>query len=80
MLIGAAISAAAGTYLVYAAIEFGRLARDDEPVAWLFTGAASMGAVVCALLVLVLLARTLRKLGLISGYKPRRAAARKRAK
>lgn len=80
MLLGAATSAVAGVYLVRSAIDFGRLARDDEPVAWLFTGAASLGAIVGALLVLVLLIRTLRRLGLISDYKPRRAAVRKRAK
>jgi len=80
MLLGAAISGIAGAYLVRSAIDFGRLARDDEPVAWIFTGAASLGAVVCALLLLVLLIRTLRRLGLISDYKPRRAAVRKRAK
>ena len=80
VLLGAAISAVAGTYLVRSAIEFGRLARDDEPVAWVFTGAASLGAVVCGLILLVLLIRTLRRIGLISDYKPRRAAVRKRAK
>jgi len=80
MLLGAAISAVAGTYLVRSAIDFGRLARDDEPVAWLFTGTASLGAAVCALIGLVLLIRTLRIVGLISDYRPRRIAARKRAK
>lgn len=80
MLLGAGISAVACVYLVRSAIDFGRLARDGHSGAWLFTGAASLGAFVCALLVLVLLARTLRKLGLITDYKPRRAAARKRAK
>jgi len=80
MLLGAALSAVAGWYLVRSAVEFGQLARDDEPLAWLFTGAASLGAIVCALIGLVMLIRTLRIVGLISDYKPRRAAARKRAK
>lgn len=80
MLLGAVLSGVAWVYLVRAAIEFGRLARGGQSQAWLFTGAASLGAVVCALLVLVLLARALRALGLISGYKPRRAAARRHAK
>lgn len=80
MLLGSATSGIAGAYLVRSAIDFSRLARDREPVAWLFAAAASLGAVVCALLVLVLLTRALRSLGIISDYKPRRAAARKRAK
>lgn len=80
MLLGAVLSGVAWVYLVRAAIEFGRLARGGQSQAWLFTGAASLGAVVCALLVLVLLTRALRALGLISGYKPRRAASRRRAK
>lgn len=79
MVLGAALSATAWVYLVRAAIEFGRVARNGGPQAWLFTGAASLGATMCALLVLVLVARTLRALGLIRGDRPRRVAARRRA-
>ena len=78
LLLGAALSGVAWFYLVRAAIEFGRLARGGQSQAWLFTGAASLGGCVCALLVLVLVARALRALGIISDYKPRRAAARRR--
>ena len=79
MLLGALLSGVAWVYLVRAAIAFGRLARCGQAQAWLFTIAASLGAVVCAVLVLVLVARALRKLGLISDYKPRRAAPGRRA-
>jgi hypothetical protein len=80
MVLGAVLSALAWVFLVRSAIEFGRLARGGQNEAWLFTLAASAGAVVCALLVLVLVARVLRALGLVSDYKPRRAAARRRAR
>jgi hypothetical protein len=80
MLVGSVVSGVAWAYLVRSAIEFGRLARGGQNQAWLFTLAASAGAVVCALLLLVLVARVLRAFGLISDYKPRRAAARRRAK
>ena len=77
-LLGAVLSGVAWVYLVRAAIDFGRLARDGQSQAWLFTGAASLGAVVCLFLLLVLVTRALRALGIISDYKPRRAAARRR--
>ena len=80
MALAAALSAGAWVYLVRSAIAFGRLARGGQGQAWLFTGAASVGATVCALLVIVLLARMLRSLGIISDYKPRRAADRRRAR
>ncbi len=80
LLLGAAIAGWAWTFLVGAAIEFGSLAVDGKGQAWLFTLAASAGAVICAILVMVLVARALRALGLTSDYKPRRAAARRRAK
>jgi len=76
MVIGATLSGAAWVYLVRAAIEFGRLARDGQSLAWLFTGAASLGAVVCAVLALVLVARVLRTLGLIRDHKPPAAHAK----
>ncbi len=80
MIVGAVVSGIAWVYLVRSAIEFGRLGRAGQSEAWLFTLAASAGGVVCALLVLVLVARVLRAFGLISDYKPQRAAARRRAR
>ena len=80
MLLGAALSAVAWFYLVRAAIDFGTLARDGHSDDWRFTAIAALGAVACMLLVLILVGRALTALGIISGYRPRRAAAHRRAK
>ena len=54
-------------YLVYAAIDFGTTARDGDPDAWWFLGLASLGAVACLFVGLMLVARVLRRLGITSG-------------
>ena len=54
-------------YLVYAAIDFGATARDGNPDAWWFLAVASLGAVACLFVGLMLIARLLRRLGLTSG-------------
>jgi fatty acid desaturase len=74
---GALGSGVAWLFLVKAAIEFGRLARDGQDLAWAFTAAASVGAAACLLLMFVLGARVLVALGLVSEYKPRRSARRR---
>ena len=74
---GALGSGLAWVFLVKAAIEFGRLARDGQDLAWVFTAAASVGATACLLLMFVLGARVLAALGLVSEYKPRRSAGRR---
>ncbi len=51
-------------YLVKAAIDFGVTARGGESGAWLFLGLASLGAVACLFIGLILVARVLRRLGL----------------
>ena len=51
-------------YLVYLAIDFGTSARGGESRAWWFLGLASLGAVLCLFLGLVLVARLLRALGI----------------
>ena len=79
LTVGAILTGTAWLYLVRAAIEFGVLARNGQSSAWLFTGAASLGAVVCLVLFLALVGRGLRTLGFLSDYKPRRAAARRKA-
>ncbi len=79
MLAGAGLTGAAWFYLVGAAIDFGVLAVDGQGQAWLFTIAASLGAVVCLVLVMALGARALRTLGVIREYKPKRAAAKRKA-
>jgi hypothetical protein len=64
-------------FLVNAAIDFGRTARGGDGTAWLFTGAATLGAILCLLLLFVLGARLLTALGLVSEYKPRRSSGRR---
>jgi hypothetical protein len=75
--LGAVASGAAWVFLVNAAIDFGRLARGGDETAWLFTAAATIGAIVCLLLLFVLGARVLSALGLVSEYKPRRSSGRR---
>jgi uncharacterized membrane protein YecN with MAPEG domain len=77
LAVGALGSGVAWYFLVGAAIEFGRVARRGQSEAWLFTGAATLGAVVCLMLLFVLAARVLAALGLVSEYKPRRSAGKR---
>ena len=53
-------------YLVYAAIDFGTTARNSNSTAWWFLGLASLGAVSCLFVGLLLVARLLRGLRLTS--------------
>jgi len=78
-VLGIFVGGAVWWYLVRAAIDFGHVARAGTSSAWLFTAAASAGAMVCLLLVIVLCARVLVTLGVVSEYQPRRAAPRRRA-
>lgn len=75
--VGALACGVAWFFLVRAAIDFGRLARDGESVAWAFTAAATVGATACLLLMFILVTRLLMVLGLVSDYRPRRAAGRR---
>lgn len=77
LVLGAVAAGIAWYFLVIAAIDFGRLARGGESQAWLFCGAATLGATICLLLVFVLLARVLAALGLISDYRPRRSSGKR---
>ena len=77
LALGALGSGIAWIFLVKAAIEFGRLARDGQDLAWVFTAAAAVGATACLLLMFVLGARVLAALGLVSEYKPRRSSGRR---
>lgn len=77
LVLGALVCGVAWFFLVRAAIDFGRLARDGESLAWAFTVAATIGATACLLLMFILLARVLMALGLVSEYRPRRAAGRR---
>jgi hypothetical protein len=64
---GVTLSIVAWGYLVYAAIDFGATARDGKPGAWWFLGLASLGAVACLFVGLLLVSRLLRMLGIIGG-------------
>jgi RsiW-degrading membrane proteinase PrsW (M82 family) len=54
-------------YLVYAAIDFGSTARSGNPTAWWLLALASLGAVACLFIGLMLVARVLRRLGITGG-------------
>ena len=58
-------------YLVYAAIDFGSTARSGDSTAWWFLALASVGAVACLFVGLMLVARVLRRLGITSGPAPK---------
>jgi hypothetical protein len=57
-------------YLVRAAIDFGVQARSGDSDAWLYLGLASLGAVACLFIGLMLVARVLRELGITSPRDP----------
>ena len=67
-LLGLALAVTAAViawgYLVYAAIDFGTQARGGESAAWFFLALASVGAVACLFVGLMLIARLTRALGL----------------
>ncbi|MCB1258902.1 MAG: hypothetical protein KDB33_00655 [Acidimicrobiales bacterium] len=57
---------------MYAAIDFGSTARGGDSTAWWFLAIASVGAVACLFVGLMLVARLLRRLGITSGPTPRK--------
>jgi hypothetical protein len=57
-------------YLVYAAIDFGSTARGGDSTAWWFLALASVGAVACLFVGLMLVALLLRRLGITKGPAP----------
>lgn len=75
-VLGTLASAAAWAVLVAAAIDFGATAQDGRGSAWFFLALASLGAMACLLLALVLGTRLLTRAGLLSGYRPKRARRR----
>ena len=67
LLIGAAITlcVVAWGYLVYAAVDFGTAARGGSgSSAWLLMGLASLGAIACLFVGLLLVVRLMRALGI----------------
>ena len=67
LAVGVTLAIVAWGYLVYAAIDFGAEARGGVGRAWWFLGMASLGAVACLFVGLLLVARLLRLLGVIKG-------------
>jgi hypothetical protein len=67
LALGVTLCVVAWGYLVYAAIDFGSSARGGDSQAWIFLGLASVGAVACLFVGLMLVARLLRMLGVIRG-------------
>ena len=65
LALGVTVCVVAWGYLVYAAIDFGASARSGDSQAWTFLGLASVGAVACLFVGLMLVARLLRMLGVI---------------
>lgn len=57
-------------FLVWAAIDFGRTARGGDSGSWAYLAVASVGAVACLFLCLLLLTTLLRRLGVLDD--PRR--------
>lgn len=66
LTVGVTVGVIAWGYLVKAAIDFGIEARDGTSNAWVFLGAASLGAVACLFIGLMMIARLLRELGITS--------------
>ncbi|GAA5145855.1 hypothetical protein GCM10023340_15860 [Nocardioides marinquilinus] len=64
LALGVTAAVVAWGYLVLAAIDFGATARGGDDDAWWFLGLASLGAVACLFLALLLLARIARAIGL----------------
>ena len=54
-------------YLVWAAIDFGSTARGGDSTAWWFLALASVGAVACLFVGLMLVAAIMRRLGITRG-------------
>ena len=64
LALGVTASVVAWGYLVYAAIDFGSTARGGDRTAWWFLALASVGAVACLFVGLILVAQLLRRLGI----------------
>lgn len=70
LAVGITAGVIAWGYLVKAAIEFGIEARSGTAGAWLFLTLASLGAVACLFIGLMLVAKVLRELGITTGPRP----------
>lgn len=69
---GITLCVVAWGYLVYAAIDFGSTARqDNDSSAWGFLAVAAVGAVACLFLGFILVARFARAMGLTQAPEPK---------
>src|SRR5689334_24137133 len=87
LAVGITLCVVAWGYLVKAAIDFGSTARTGKTEAWTYLGLASLGAVACLFIGLMLVARIGRALGWSSSPEkpqepagPRPVGGRRRAK
>lgn len=64
LALGVTASLVAWGYLVFAAIDFGSTARHGDGTAWWFLALASLGAVACLFVALILVNRIIRTMGL----------------
>ncbi len=64
LVVGVTVAVIAWGYLVKAAIDFGVQARSGTSGAWVFLGLASLGAVACLFVGLMMVSRLLRELGI----------------
>ncbi len=64
LCVGVTLCVVAWGYLVKAAIDFGITARDGQSDAWWFLGLASIGAIACLFIGLMLISRITRRLGI----------------
>jgi hypothetical protein len=64
------VALVAWAFLVWAAIDFGRKARGGDGDAWMFLAIASLGAVACLFLALMLGTLLLRKVGILEEKRP----------
>jgi L-asparagine transporter-like permease len=70
--VAALASVVAWGFLVWAAISFGRAARGGDASRWAFLGIASVGAVACLFLALLLVTMVLRRVGILEDNRPHR--------
>lgn len=74
LALGVTLSVVAWGYLVWAAIDFGATARGGDDRAWGFLALASVGAIACLFVGLMLLARIGRDLGIVAAPEPKAEA------
>ena len=77
LALGTTLCLVAWGYLVWAAIDFGRKGRGGDSSAWTYLGLASLGAIACLFLGLLLVVRVLKILRVASGDAPRPPTSRR---